>query len=120
MIAKGSHGTQEFRKALEEACGLGIIVSSADGDTEVQRGRTAGEGPQERSPYALEPHTVSSLPRGALASASEVLGSLLGTRLWVLTPFVTGADKVGLTSALREKREATRARQLWGGRGCWE
>lgn len=57
---------------------------------------------------------------GALASASEVLGSLLGTRLWVLTPFVTGADKVGLTSALREKREATRARQLWGGRGCWE
>lgn len=55
-----------------------------------------------------------------MASASEVLGSLLGTRLWVLTPFVTGADKVGLTSALREKREATRARQLWGGRGCWE
>lgn len=56
----------EFRKALEEACGLGTIVSSADGDTEVQRGRTAGEGPQERSPYALEPHTVSSLPRGGI------------------------------------------------------
>lgn len=86
MITKVSHGTQEFRKALEEACGLGTIVWSADGETEVRRGRTAGEGPQERSSYELEPHTFSSLPQGAFASVSEVLRSLLVTPLWILTP----------------------------------
>lgn len=76
----------EFRKALEEARGLGTIVLSADGETEVQRGRTAGEGPQARSSCELEPRTFSSVPQEAFASVSEVLRSFLVTRLWVLTP----------------------------------